>query len=726
MATLLDAWQSAAAATLNFGTPTAGSNRIMVMCFGAEDGGDTSVTSVDVGGQAATRANDGTTSALFIANAGGGFTANADIWYLTDAQIQAASDFIITPTYSVVPDNDMIHAAVFAGVNQTGGSTTTPEVNGADTAAATPNPLTATITGKVDGDLVVGFSACGNATTVTWGSDFTEQTEVVDTSSASSASHHLSSGTGTITAAPTWAAQNRAALSVVRFATAAGVGSLTAATPDPIRPYGTATVTGSNLGTNYLVFIADGPDFASANKTQQGYLSAVTDTGFVIDCVQLGDLAQSDELYIFAVGDGGATNALQVTISFPDVHVAQGVYVTTTAASQTLVANLPFKPRLFLLFWNAVTGTTGQTGVTYGWGAIDDADRGGNVSGTQATGIARSGVNSLRDMDFSTTPQAASIVNIYSTPTSTPMTADGSVTADGLDLVNVANGVAGFRIHWVAIGGITCQAQVSGATVSSGSITDVTLRGVPDGVFCFTNCNTFGSTSAAGVVGYGVYDGSNQWFMGPHYDGSGSVGPNSKLFTSGMCGQYLSTSITWQMTGTAMTSTGMTWSGTNADQVIAAFVHLDGKDFQVGNFTKATGAAPVNQRVATTRRPRFLFLSTGGKTNQTATSDEGYVSWSIGSALATNNQRHLFMTDVNLATTNADRQSKESSLISISNNGTNLSVAALGTLASIDDISFTLTWNPNDTSADIIGFFSIELADAEVEMQNVVFDATHL
>jgi len=208
----LDASASAAASTLNY-TVSAGSDRCLIVCFGSEYNGSTSVTSVDYGGQAMVQA-------FSIQTADSGYAANTSCWYLLDAGITAASGNTITPTYSTTPADEMITAASYTGVNQTGGASTVLETATAESNESTPNPFTTIDLTEASGNLVVAAITCGNATTFTWAADMTEQEDLADASSAMSFADRLSTTNANVTIEATVASQNRASAGSAEFAAA--------------------------------------------------------------------------------------------------------------------------------------------------------------------------------------------------------------------------------------------------------------------------------------------------------------------------------------------------------------------------------------------------------------------------------------------------------------------------------------------------------------------------
>ncbi len=210
----LDAAASVAAATQTFSV-SAGSNRMLVACFAAEEAGPTEVfiDSVDYGGQAMVEAVEENIAA----SAAEGTVA---IYYLLEAGIAAATDSVITPTYSKTPGDEIIAAISYTGVDQTGGATTNPAIAQASAIGTTPNPLVTDLT-ETDNGCVVACNMGGNASSSTWHADMTEQTDQTDTSSHGGMADRLSTTSGNVNIEATIASQNRAAQCAASFAPSA-------------------------------------------------------------------------------------------------------------------------------------------------------------------------------------------------------------------------------------------------------------------------------------------------------------------------------------------------------------------------------------------------------------------------------------------------------------------------------------------------------------------------
>jgi len=277
--TRLDASNSVAAATLAYAVSGGTARCLIVMC-GCEHSVASSVTSVDYGGQAMVQAYSAVT-------ADSGFSACTSCWYLLDAGITAASGTTITPTYSVTPSDEMICAASYENVDQTGGATTVPDTATAESNEATPNPFTTIDLTEVSGGLIVASIACGNATTFAWQADMTEQEDLTDASSAMSFADRLSTTGANVTIEATVTSQNRASAGSARFAELTGV-AITAVTPDdPLR-------------MDQSSMTIDGSQFEASQGTGKVEISnnATTGSGTIVDVSTAIDTWADDEIVL--------------------------------------------------------------------------------------------------------------------------------------------------------------------------------------------------------------------------------------------------------------------------------------------------------------------------------------------------------------------------------------------------------------------------------------------
>ena len=190
---------------------------MLVVCHSFEAAGQRTTTGIDYGGQAMVQAEQ-------INTPDGGAIVSCSIWYLLETAIAAIINSVITPTISGSFNDQMIHAASYIVVDQTGGATTNPATASDETNEATPNPLLADLT-ETDNGLVVAIVAAGNATTHTWSVIMTEQTDQSGGSTSSSMSDRLSTTSSNIDIEGTTASQNRAVICSASFAPGAAVGN---------------------------------------------------------------------------------------------------------------------------------------------------------------------------------------------------------------------------------------------------------------------------------------------------------------------------------------------------------------------------------------------------------------------------------------------------------------------------------------------------------------------
>lgn len=298
--TRLDASTSAAATTLAY-TVSSGVNRCLIVLFGVEHSAATQVTAVDYGGQAMA-------NAFNIVTADAGYCANTSCWYLLDAGITAASTNVITPTYSVTPLEEIISAASYENVDQTGGSTTVPATATAETNAATPNPFTTIDLTEVSGGLIVAGIACGNATTFTWQADMTEQEDTAAGSCAASFADRLSTTNANVTIEATVASQNRASAGSARFAELTGAAITDVAPDDPLRmDQSSVAITGQQFEASQGTGTVEISNNATTGSgTIVDVSTAITSWGDTLITLNLDNLSQAllDSLHTLGPGDG--------------------------------------------------------------------------------------------------------------------------------------------------------------------------------------------------------------------------------------------------------------------------------------------------------------------------------------------------------------------------------------------------------------------------------------
>ncbi len=194
-------------------TVSAGANRMLVVAVSWEVDGAITIDAITYGGQSMVEAVE-------IVTPDAGFAAGCAIYYILEAGIAAASSTTISATYSSAPAEGNINAASYTGVNQTGGATTNPATASAESNETTPNPLLPDLT-ETDEGMVSAVNSNGNASTVTWGTDMTEQTDNATASANGSYADRLSTTNANVNIEPTNASQNRASACSASFAPSA-------------------------------------------------------------------------------------------------------------------------------------------------------------------------------------------------------------------------------------------------------------------------------------------------------------------------------------------------------------------------------------------------------------------------------------------------------------------------------------------------------------------------
>ena len=170
------------------------------------------VTGVDYGGQAMVKVRT-EVAITSISNL-------VSVWYLLETEIALASGNVITPTYSNTADllDEIIHAASYAGARQ---DAQVVVENKGDISTGT-NPITTVDLIESNGNLIFGAGVIGEPApegVASWQSDLTEQTDILDSSSAGSIADRLSTTENSVTVELTWVGPvNRAAVISIHFA----------------------------------------------------------------------------------------------------------------------------------------------------------------------------------------------------------------------------------------------------------------------------------------------------------------------------------------------------------------------------------------------------------------------------------------------------------------------------------------------------------------------------
>jgi len=181
---------------------TAGTDRLLVFTAAMEGNANRTITSARYGGRTLTQViTEGANSS--------GVYARTYIFYLTDAQIAAATSDTFSVTWSGSTVEVHYAARMYQFVDQT------DPIRDSDkryTNSSTPNPIvTPDLTVNAD-DQVVAAVICGNARSYSWNNGFTEGTDHAGSTSQHSTADRSISADGSAAASATNAGPNRQAL----------------------------------------------------------------------------------------------------------------------------------------------------------------------------------------------------------------------------------------------------------------------------------------------------------------------------------------------------------------------------------------------------------------------------------------------------------------------------------------------------------------------------------
>jgi hypothetical protein len=186
----------------------AGDDRLLVFAINYANNSDVAISTVRYGGQSLTRIN-GTA-------AGTNQVVRAELWYLKEAGIVAATNTTFVVTFASGNVTAQYAAVTFRNVDQAA-PIVASNVNAVN--ASTPNPLPTPVAVTADG-MAVASAVSGNLGSFTWGNGWTEGTDVSTGGANSSTADHPETATGTDTASATHSHQNRQAIVVASLAVA--------------------------------------------------------------------------------------------------------------------------------------------------------------------------------------------------------------------------------------------------------------------------------------------------------------------------------------------------------------------------------------------------------------------------------------------------------------------------------------------------------------------------
>lgn len=301
------------------------------------------------------------------------------------------------------------------------------------------------------------------------------------------------------------------------------------------------------------------------------------------------------------------------------------------------------------------------------------------------------------------------------------------------------NDTVAYVIHYVAIGGSGVQAKVvNWQMATAAGAQAITGFGFQPSAVLHIHANSgltgaLPATGAAGGMGMGAIDSSgNQWATSTFQssganpsDAQRGQQTNATIYTfSNALG------ITKNATWTAWTADGFnlnyTVANANAGQVFS--LGLRGINVKVGNFNKATGAAPATQSITGLGfQPQALFLHSFQDVAQANPVVNARLGWGAadGSIDGLGNpigHSSAYAELDGVTPTNFAGIDKTTKAFMKVNNSTS-TIDAEADIASIETNGFTLRWTTNDAVATQILYLAFApLAATEVRLRS--FDAT--
>ncbi|MFH2054820.1 MAG: putative Ig domain-containing protein, partial [bacterium] len=293
-------------------TVPAGDNRLLIFAVGYEDGTVSDpVAAVSYGGQALTRAGGDV--------AGTTFWGRAELWYLKEAGIQAASSNTFSVTWgSSTPTDPMYGAATYANVSQT---SPIYDIDSNSTDAATPNPLTVSIDVAAYG-VAVGNWFSGNNGSYTWNNGWSEAFDQTSGSTCTmSAADHAETAAGTVTASATHSGPNRQAAVALSLAPANAPPTITV-------PGAQSVAEGDNLNFGVSGTDLDGDSLiltAENLPTNATFADNYDGTGTVDFNPDFGQAGIYNVTFIVTDGVDSDTDQVQITVT--DINQAPVITV---------------------------------------------------------------------------------------------------------------------------------------------------------------------------------------------------------------------------------------------------------------------------------------------------------------------------------------------------------------------------------------------------------------
>jgi hypothetical protein len=388
--------------------------------------------------------------------------------------------------------------------------------------------------------------------------------------------------------------------------------------------------------------------------------------------------------------------------------VGSFVKLTTTGA-QTVNHALGQTPKALILWTAGKTNETLSSGFLYGLGASD---------GTETHSVA---ISTQHNVGTSVTSRrmADKIITLVAGGETLVAEADlTGRTATNFALNWTANDSQPVVIHYLAIGGPQVTAKlnmwVSSTATGNRSITGVGFR--PETVLHFYAGAAYlgpaGTSQFNGIFGLGAMDrNGGQWATQiSDWDGNTTTLTSRGQQTDSAIFMYADGSqaaVTKEASYVSMDNDGFTvnFSAANANAGLICSLSLAGLRAKVGNFNKATAAAPASQGVTGTGfRPGAVLLSSYQMAAQTGAVSEANMSYGIGASDGSTEASSAFTSADNVGTTVVDGIDKTSKVFVKMNTPP---VDAEADMTSLDSNGFTLNWTTNDGVASQFGYWAL-------------------
>ncbi len=278
---------------------------------------------------------------------------------------------------------------------------------------------------------------------------------------------------------------------------------------------------------------------------------------------------------------------------------------------------------------------------------------------------------------------------------------------------------AGLIVHYEILGG---DMDVAVQMVVANSSPHVGVGFAPEMVLMSTAGNLFpvapgSTTSIHSYQSYGVaFDkasGIDQWCLFTYMGDNDldSLGSGLSGLNGDVAGQYDVDFASWQIQLSSFDADGITWLGSNADEVMMAFLSFRGAiRVQVDVIQKATGAAPFDQDFVFDFEPQGVYLATACEVSTAINVNRD--SRHCHGALDGFTPGHSFLTTADNGTgADSHSRSDEAMILQISQNlnGLGVEASAVGSLHYGPGSPFLrLRWDPNNALAAQIGVIMYE------------------